>query len=122
MSIKRIVAVTIAAFGLSVSGYAASANPVNAPAALSSKSTFTLIKKGWGKKFHGGKPFYGKKFHGGGMRYRGHHRRGHWRGGRWIWFGAPIIGLGLYGENCYANCREAGYSPAYCRANAGDFC
>lgn len=54
--------------------------------------------------------------------HRGDHRRGYWRNGRWYWWGVPAIGLGVYGGSCYWNCREAGYSPSYCRVNAADFC
>lgn len=50
---------------------------------------------------------------------RFHHRRG--------FFGGPYIGFWDYGPNydggsCYWSCRESGYGPAYCRANAWEFC
>jgi hypothetical protein len=43
------------------------------------------------------------------------HHRGHWRGGWYGW------GPGT-DESCFAECRSAGYSPAYCTANAWSFC
>jgi hypothetical protein len=43
------------------------------------------------------------------------HHRGHWRGGWYGW------GPGT-DESCFAECRAAGYSPAYCYANAWSFC
>ena len=43
------------------------------------------------------------------------HHRGHWRGGWYGW------GYGT-DESCFAECLSAGYSPAYCTANAWSFC
>jgi hypothetical protein len=55
-----------------------------------------------------------------------HGRRGYWRNGRWFWYGAPVIGLGLYGaysyDGCYENCLQYGYGPGYCSAYAYNFC
>jgi hypothetical protein len=44
-----------------------------------------------------------------------HHHRRHWRGGWYGW------GPGT-DTSCFAECRAAGYSPAYCYANAWSFC
>jgi hypothetical protein len=68
----------------------------------------------------------GPRWAGPGPRYsRNYGRRGgYWRGGRWIWYGAPLVGLGVYGygSSCYNNCLAAGYGPAYCSTYASDFC
>ena len=119
MSMARFIAVTFAAFVLSLLGYAASAAPVAQPGAAShdqavvnSKSTFTLIRGGYG----GG----GRGMRMGGMRMgprmgsmrmgprigyygmRGLGRRGLRRGrferrfGRGFWWG----GYGWY-DDCY---------------------
>ncbi len=58
----------------------------------------------------------------GGARWRhdgDRHRRGYWRHGHW-YYGYS----GYYGSDgsCYPECRAAGYSPAYCYANAWSFC
>lgn len=68
-----------------------------------------------GQRFSG---FSGNRYSG--LRAGGYHRgRGYWRGGRWYAFdGYGVAG----GGSCYWNCLEAGYSPAYCSANAYDFC
>jgi hypothetical protein len=83
---------------------------------------------------YGGPPRLGSKGAiGGGPRWadpgprysRNYGRRGgYWRGGRWYWYGAPLVGLGVYGygSSCYNNCLAAGYGPAYCSTYSSDFC
>jgi hypothetical protein len=72
---------------------------------------------------HAGPSFSGHVYGGGiGAGRAGHafrHGRGFARG--------PFIGFWDYGPyydggSCYWNCRESGYGPAYCRANAWEFC
>jgi hypothetical protein len=73
-----------------------------------------------GGHIYGGRTLGGHVY--GGHTYafnRFHHRRG--------FFGGPYIGFWDYGPyydggSCYWNCRESGYGPAYCRANAWEFC
>jgi len=71
-----------------------------------------------------GKPPYagGKKYYPGG--WQGHHRRRYWRNGRWYWYGAPLIGYGLYStyDSCYWSCINDGYGPAYCTTYAQNYC
>ena len=146
MSIKQIAVAAVAAFGLSLGAYSASAGPLNEASPPHAPSTFTLIGHGGGGHGgggHGGGGHGGGGMHAGGMHmggmhmgrvggrgatafYRGgrvggrtasyHGRRGYWRGGRWY-------GGGWYGGgSCYANCLEAGYGPGYCSVYSYNFC
>jgi hypothetical protein len=145
MSIKQIAVAAVAAFGLSLGAYSASAGPLNEASAPHAPSTFTLIGHGGGHGGgghggggHGG-GFHGGGFHGGGMRigrvggghtafyrggrvggrsasYRGGRGRGgYWRGGRWY-------GGWYAGGSCYANCLALGYGPGYCSVYSYNFC
>jgi hypothetical protein len=152
MNIKRILVVAVAALGMSAAAvFSASAGPASSALAVEGgkaaqpKSTFDLIRGGHhgghfgghmggfrhfggpGMKHFGGPArYYGgpRMRHLGGPAHWGHGRRGYWRNGRWYWYGAPFIGLGLYGygNSCYWNCINNGYGPAYCSAYAYDFC
>jgi hypothetical protein len=78
MPLKRLLIVAVAALGLSLSGYAASAGPVvqtgaDQSAVAKSVSTFTLIKGGRGG---------GAGRSGGGRGMGGHRSMGHHMGGR----------------------------------------
>ncbi len=133
MSIKRIMIAAIAALGLSAVAFSASAAPAITPA--KSFSTFMLLKVGYvGHHHYNFHPGNHPGFHPGyrpGMRFGGPGRpgwgyggrRGYWRGGRWYW-GAPLVGLGIYGygNGCYWNCINSGYGPGYCQAYAYNFC
>jgi hypothetical protein len=147
MSIKRIAVAAVAAFGLSLGAYSASAGPLNEALPSHAPSTFTLIAHGGG---HGGGG-HGGGGHGGGMHSGGMHMGGHmggmhmggmhagrmhagrgggrtafYRGGRrggGYWRGGRWYGLGWYGGgSCYGNCLAAGYGPGYCSVYSYNFC
>ena len=118
MSIKKLTVAAVAALGLSLGAYSASAGPVNGGAALSSDkapSTFTLVRGGGGMggggMGHGGGGFGGGMGHGGGGfgggigggRMGGMHYGGPGIGGRS--FAGPGINRGFYGG------RTAFYRP-----------
>ena len=115
MSIKKLTVAAVAALGLSLGAYSASAGPLNEGAAFSSAktpSTFTLVRGmgggGMGGMGHGG-GFGGGMGggHMGGMAMGGHmggmHYGGPGMGGRA--FAAPGINRGFYGG------RTAFYRP-----------
>ncbi len=150
MSIKRIAVAAVAAFGLSLGAYSASAGPLNEALPSHAPSTFTLIAHGGG---HGGGG-HGGGGHGGGMHavectwagctWAGMHMAGHrgmhagritragggrtafYHGGRrggGYWRGGRWYGRGWYGGgSCYGNCLAAGYGPGYCSVYSYNFC
>ena len=116
MSIRKFTVAAVAALGLSLGAYSASAGPVNDGAALSSAktpSTFTLVRGGGGMggggMGHGGGGFGGGI---GGGHMGGMHFGGPGIGGRS--FAAPGFNRGFYGG------RTAFYRPGI--AGRGNLC
>ncbi len=138
MSIKQITIAAVAALGLSVAAFSASAGAANENAG-SPLTVLAAHNTGGGGGAHpggGGGMHPGAGMHpGGGMHpgrgamnragggFDGRHagdgggRHGYWRGGHWYW-GAPVVFRG----GCYSTCLSRGFGPYYCRANAYRFC
>lgn len=132
MSIKQITVAAVAALGLSLVAYSASAGPVTSIPAQSGGNLLLVAEGGTPHTGGGNMTMHnqggtGATMHhpsggrtamncpGGGERvWHGH--RGYWRGGRWYAWGRPI------GGTCFSNCIARGFGPGYCRANAFRFC
>jgi hypothetical protein len=109
MSIKKLTVAAVAALGLSLGAYSASAGPLNGDAAFSSAkapSTFTLVR-GMGGGGMGGGMGHGGGFGGGmgGGHMGGMGMGGHMGGMGGRSFAAPGINRGFYGG------RTAFYRP-----------
>ncbi len=107
MSIKKLTVAAVAALGLSLGAYSASAGPLNEGAALSSAtapSTFTLVGHGGGGGGHGGGGGMGGMGGGGGMGFGGGHGMGFSSG-----MGHSFGGMGMsHGSGQFYSGRTAG--------------